>query len=171
MLQNFKLQIQPQAVPVSHFSISTKPTCRKTVASFDLAPYPSSVIDSGGVIAQGFLEQLLLNSSCHDFEKVEKGRKMSSQLWYAGQKLRMARKFMTTYFFAYDLSNQLWLRITGYLNYLSSTYVFISSFVSLTKYTGRKMKTVMWLRMAGKFMSTYFFAYGYLDNVSSIDCG
>ena len=32
MLQNFKLQIQPQAVPVSHFSILTKPTSRKTVA-------------------------------------------------------------------------------------------------------------------------------------------
>ena len=74
-------------------------------------------------------------------------------------------------FFAYDLSNQLWLRISGYLKYLSSTYVFISSFVSLTKCAGRKLKTVMWLRMAGKFMSTYFFAYGYLDNVSSIDSG
>ena len=90
---------------------------------------------------------------------------MSSQLWYAGRKLhmagkfmtkyffaydfsnqlwlRMAGKFMTTYFFAYDMSNQLWLRIAGYINYLSSTYVFISSFVSLTKYAGRKLKTVM----------------------------
>ena len=91
---------------------------------------------------------------------------LSNQLW-----LRMAGKFMTTYIFAYDLSNQLWLRIAGYLNYLSSTYFFISSFVSPTKYAGRKLKTVMWLRMAGKFMSTYFFAYGYLANVSSIDCG
>ena len=195
MLRNYKLQIQPQAVPVSHFSILNKPTSRKTVASSDMDPDPSSGLDSGGVINQGFLEQLLLNSSCHDFEKVEKGRKLSSQLWYAGQKrvlLRMTGKFMTTSFFAYNLnnqlwlcmagkfmtkylcvyylSNQLWLRIPGYLNYLSSTYVFISSFVSLTKYAGRKLKIVMWLRMAGKFMSTYFFAYGYLANVSSIDC-
>ena len=118
---------------------------------------------------------------------------MSSQLWYAGRNLRMAGKSMTTYFFAYDLSNQLWLRmvrkfmttyflayhmsnqqwlrIAEYINYLSSIYVFIFSFVSLTKYAGRKLKTVMWLRMAGKFMSTYFIAYGYLANVSSIDCG
>ena len=85
MLRNFKLQIQPQAVPVSDFSILTKPTSRKTVASSDLDPDPSSGLDSGGVIAQGFLEQLLLNSSYHDFEKVERGRKMSSQLWYAGR--------------------------------------------------------------------------------------
>ena len=61
-------------------------------------------------------------------------------------------------FFAYDMSNQLWLPIAGYLNYLSSTYVFISSFVSLTKYAGQKLKTVMWLRMAGKVMTTYFWS-------------
>ena len=123
MLRNSKLQIQPQAVPVSHFSILTKPTSRKTVASSDLATDPSSGLDSGGVITQGFLEQLLLNSSCHDFEKFKKGRKMSSQMWYAGRKLRMAVKFMTTSFFAYDMSNELWIRLAGYLNYLSSTYV------------------------------------------------
>ena len=63
---------------------------------------------------------------------------------------------MTTYFFAYDMSNELWLCLAGYLNYLSSTYVFTSSFVSLTKYARQKLKTVMWLRMAGKVMSTYF---------------
>ena len=72
---------------------------------------------------------------------------------------KYAGKFMTTYFFAYNMSNQLCLRIAGYINYLSSTYVFISSFVSLTKYAGQKLKTMMWLRMARKFMSTYFFAY------------
>ena len=96
---------------------------------------------------------------------------MSSQLWYAGQKLRMAGKLMTTYFFVYDMSNELWVRLARYLNYLSSTNLFISSFVSMTKYAGQKLKTVMWLSMAVKFMSTYFFAYGYLANVSSIDCG
>ena len=136
MLRNPKLQIQPQEVPVSDLSILTQPTSRNTVASSDMAPDPSSGLDSGGVISQGFLEQLLLNSSCHDFEKVEKGQKMS---------------------------NRLWLRIAGYIKYLSSTYVFISSFVSLTKYAGRKLKTVMWLRMAGKFMTTFFFA----NNMSS----
>ena len=75
MLRNSKLQIQPQAVPVSRFSILTNPTSRKNVASSDLDPDSSSVLDYGGVISQGFLEQLLLNSSCHDFEKVEKRRK------------------------------------------------------------------------------------------------
>ena len=135
---------------------------------------PSAGLDFTRVIAQGFNEPFLLNSSWRDFETIDEEKKLSSQLWYAGQKqvwLRMAEKFMTTYFFAYDLSNQLWLRIAGYLNYSSSTYVLISSFVSLTKYAGRKLKTVMWLRMAGKFMSTYFNAYGYLANVSSIDFG
>ena len=54
MLRNFKLQMQPQAVPVSDFSILTKPNSRKTVASSDLAPDPSASLDSGEVIAQGF---------------------------------------------------------------------------------------------------------------------
>ena len=35
---------------------------------------------------------------------------------------------------------------------------FISSFVSLTKYAGQKLKTVMWLRMAGKVMNTYIWS-------------
>ena len=50
--------MQPQTVPVSDFSILTKPTSRKNVASYDMTPDlaldPSSGIDSGGVIAQGF---------------------------------------------------------------------------------------------------------------------
>ena len=54
MLQNFKLQIQPQAVPVSDLSILTKPTSRNTVASSDMSPHPSSGINSVVVIAQGF---------------------------------------------------------------------------------------------------------------------
>ena len=54
MLQNFKLQMQPQAVPVSDFSILTNPTSIKTVASSNLAPDTSAGLDSGGVIAQGF---------------------------------------------------------------------------------------------------------------------
>ena len=54
MLRNFKLQMQPQAVLVSDFSILTKPTSIKTVASSDMAPDPSAGLDSGGVIAQGF---------------------------------------------------------------------------------------------------------------------
>ena len=98
MIRNFKLQIQPQAVPVSYFSILTKPISRKIVVSSDLAPDLSAGLDSDGVIAQGFRGPFLLNSSFHDFEKVDKGRKMSSQLWvrmagyrdyitYAGEKL------------------------------------------------------------------------------------
>ena len=54
MLRNSKLQMQPQAVPVSVLSILTKPTSRKIFASSDLAPDPSYTLDSGGVIAQGF---------------------------------------------------------------------------------------------------------------------
>ena len=54
ILRNSKLQMQPQTVPDSHFSILTKPTSRKTVASSNMAPDPSSGLDSGGLIAQGF---------------------------------------------------------------------------------------------------------------------
>ena len=81
MLRNFKLQTKPQEVPVSDLSILTNPTSKKTVASSDLAPDLSAGIDSGGVIAHGFRGPFILNSSCHDFEKIDKGRKMSSQLW------------------------------------------------------------------------------------------
>ena len=51
MLQNFKLQMQTQAVPVSDFSYLTKPTSRKNVASSDLGPDPSYGLNYGGVIA------------------------------------------------------------------------------------------------------------------------
>ena len=107
ILRNFKLQMQPQAVPVSDLSILTKPTYRKTVASYDLAPNLSAGLDSGGVIAQGFCGPFLLKSSCHDFEKVDKGRKMSSQLW-----VRMAgyRNYIT--YAGRNLNNK--LRMAGY---------------------------------------------------------
>ena len=32
-------------------------------------------------------------------------------------------------------------------------------FVSLTKYAGRKLNTMMWLRMTGEFISIYLFKY------------
>ena len=69
--------------------------------------------------------------------------------------LRMAGEFMSIYLFGYALISQLWLRMAGYRNYLSSTYFFISSFVSPTEYAGRKMNTLLWLLMAVEFMSTY----------------
>ena len=93
------------------------------------------------------------------------GQNLNTLMW-----LRMAGEFVSTYLFGYALSSQMWLRMAGYRNYLSSTYVFISSFVSLTKYAGRKMNTLMWLRMEGEFMSPYVSAYKYLANVSSLDC-
>ena len=139
---------------------------RKIVVLSDLDPDPSAGLHFTRVIDQGFNEPFLLNGSWRDFETIDEERKLSSQLWYAGRKqvwMRIAGKFMTTYWFAYDLSNQLWLHmagkfmttyifannmsnqlwlcISGYLTYLSSTYKFISSFVSLTKYAGRKLKT------------------------------
>ena len=76
---------------------------------------------------------------------------------------------MSIYIFWYALISQPWIRMAGYLNYLLSTLVFISSFVSLPKCAGQKLNTLMWLCMAGEFMSTYIHAYGYLANVSSID--
>ena len=52
-------------------------------------------------------------------------------------------------FYGYGLSSQLWLSMARYINYISSIYVFISCFVSLTKYAGIKLNNLMWLRMAG----------------------
>ena len=49
--------------------------------SSDLAPDPSAGLDFKGVIAQGFREPFILNSSWRNFEKVDEGRKLSSQLW------------------------------------------------------------------------------------------
>ena len=69
------------------------------------------------------------------------------------------------------MSSQLWLHMAGYLNYISSRYVSISYFVSLKNYAGQKLNNLMWLSMAGEFMSIYFLGYIYLANVSSIDCG
>ena len=138
ILQNSKLQMQPQAVPVSDFflfevnyqkilvssdlnpyldtvqaitrifselsnhdphtsrhrtqnrfftSLScdlqpdiTTLTSSKTVVSSYPGPDPSAGFNYGGVIHQGFRGPFLLNSSCHDFEKVDEGRKMISQL-------------------------------------------------------------------------------------------
>ena len=45
--------MKPQAVPVSDFSVLTKPTSRKIVVSSYLDPGPSASLGSGGVIAQG----------------------------------------------------------------------------------------------------------------------
>ena len=73
----------------------TKPTSRKIVVSSDLNPDLSASVDSGGVIDWVFHGIFLLNSSCHYFEKVDKGKKLSSLLW---------------------------LRIAGYLNYILYRY-------------------------------------------------
>ena len=54
---------------------------------------------------------------------------------------------MSIYILGYGLSSQLWLRMAIYLN------VFISYFVSLTKYAGLKLNNLIWLRIAGEFMS------------------
>ena len=56
-----------------------------------MGPDPSVGLDSGGVIDQVFPGIFIFNSSFHDFETVEEGRKMSIQLW---------------------------LRMSGYLNYI-----------------------------------------------------
>ena len=64
----------------------TKPTSRKIYVSSDLGPDISSGLDSGGLIAWVFRGPFLLNSSFHDFEKVDKGRKneQSTVAMYVG---------------------------------------------------------------------------------------
>ena len=119
-------------------------TSRKIVVSSNLAPDPSAGIDFKGVIDQGFRGPFLLNISCRDFEKVEEGRKLSSQLW-----VRMLGYPNYIKYAGRKLNTLMWIRMAGYRKYISSTYVFISSLVSLSKYAGRKLNTLMGLRMAG----------------------
>ena len=96
---------------------------------------------------------------------------MSSQLWlrmagyrnyimYAGQKMnnlmwiRMAvyQNYIT---YAGQKLN-IKLRMAGYIKYISYRYIFISSFVSLTKYAGQKLNTLMWLCIAGDLISIIY---------------
>ena len=110
----------------------------KIVLSSDLDPDPSAGLDFTRLIAQGFNEPFLLNSSWHDFEIFDKEQKLSSQMWYAGRKrvwLRMVGTFMTTYLFVYDLSNQLWLHMAGKF---MIRYMFAYD-----------MSNQLWLRIAG----------------------
>ena len=132
----------------------------------DLAPDPSAGLDFKGVIPQGFRGKFLLNSSWRDFEKVDEGQKISSQLW-----VRMAEYRNYIKYVGRKLNTLMWLRMAGYQKYIKYVgqklntlmwlrmegYVFISSFVSLSKHAGRKLSTLMWLRMAGEFMSIYLF--------------
>ena len=47
----------------------------------------------------------------------------------------------------------------------------IYSLISLTKFVGRKLNTLVWLRIAGVSMSIYISIYDHLANVSSIESG
>ena len=107
-------------------------------------PDPSASLNFKGLIAQGFRRTFLLNSSCRDFEKVDEGRKLSSQMW-----VRMVGYRNYIKYAGRKLNTLMWLRMAGYRKYISYTYAFISSLVSLSKYAGRKLNTWIWLRMAG----------------------
>ena len=63
----------------------TKPTSRKIIVSSDIGPDLSAGLDSGWVIDRVFRGPFIINSYCHDVEKVDEERKMSSKMW-----LRMA---------------------------------------------------------------------------------
>ena len=54
---------------------------RNIVVLSDMDHDPSAGLDFKGVIAQVCRGPFLLNSSCHDFEKVDEGLKLSSHLW------------------------------------------------------------------------------------------
>ena len=102
---------------------------RKIFVLSDLAPDPSAGLDFKGVIAQGFLGPFLLKRSWRDFEKVDEGRKLSRQLW-----VRMAGYWNYIKYAGRKMKTLMWIRIAVYQKYISSTYIFISSFVSLSKY-------------------------------------
>ena len=65
------------------------------------------------------------------------------------------------------MSSQLWVSMAGYINYISSRYVFISSFVSLVKYAGRQLNNLMWLRMAG-YLNYKSYRYAFISYFVSI---
>ena len=151
-----------------------KPTSRKIFVSSDLGPDPSAGLNSGGVIDQGFCGPFLLNSSCHDFENFwwRTKNEQCTVATYGGVSKLYITQIRIYLFFPFTekvrgekLNNLMWLRMVGYLNYISYRYVFISSFVSLTKYAGKKLNNLMWLRMAGKFMYTFF-----TGTVWSVNC-
>ena len=123
-----------------------------------MAPDPSASLGPRGLISQGLRGPFLLNSSCHDFEKVDRGRKMSSQLWVCMAGYRNYRTYVGR-----KVNNK--LRMAGYRKYISYIYIFISSFISLTKYAGQKLNTLMWLRMTGEFMSIYLFGYALISQL------
>ena len=122
--------------------IITMPNPKKIVVSTDLAPDMPADLNSGRVIARVFHETFLLNISCHDFEKVDEGRKISIQLW---------------------------LYMAGDQNYILSRYIFSLSFVSLKEYARIKPNNLIWLHMTREFMSVYFHGCNYFANVSFID--
>ena len=72
--------------------------------SADLAPDLSAGRDPGQGIDRVFRKPFLLDSFCHDFEKVDEGQKPSSQMW---------------------------ISMEGDIIYIFSTYGFSLSFVSL----------------------------------------
>ena len=63
----------------------TKPTYRKIFISDDLDPDLSDSRDSIQVISWVLREPFLLNSSCYNFEKVNKGRKIPTVDTYGGR--------------------------------------------------------------------------------------
>ena len=99
-----------------------KPTSKNIYVSSDRDPDISACWYSGWVIAPVFREPFLLNNLFWWFWKFDEGRKMSSQLW---------------------------LRMAWDINYILSRYVFILSFISLTKYIILKLNNLMWLNIAG----------------------
>ena len=79
---------------------------RKIVVSSDLAPDPSAGLDFKGVISQGFRGSFLLNSSWRDFEKVDEGRNLRSQMWVCMTGYRNYIKYV-----GLKLNTLMWLRM------------------------------------------------------------
>ena len=77
-----KIDVSSNLSPDSSSNLSS----RKIVVSSDLDPDPSAGLDFIRVITKGFNKPFLLYSSWRDFETIDEKRKLSSQMWYAGQK-------------------------------------------------------------------------------------
>ena len=88
----------------------------------DMDPDLSAGLDHDRGISRVLHKPFPLDLSCHDFEKAEKGWKLSSQLW---------------------------IRMVGDLIYIFSRYLFSLYLISLTAYEGEKMYNKMWIHMAG----------------------
>ena len=83
----------------------------------------------------------------------------------------MAGESISVYHYGSGLSIQLWLLMAGYINYISSRYVFYLFINFSDRVRGMKIEQYDVATYGRRIHVFIFFGYEYLSNVSSLDCG